>query len=717
MFFFYINIFYRENKKVFRNNFIDYYNNNDNEYNIDIFELKSNFDDIIYDKLFNKTLDEISHQIIYNMINKIQNLIYESTSTELQSLYKIIDKSQIEIENKLKKIETSEIPDDMLKLNQLIINYILLVQNQNNRFKFSFGKEPFNLLNNFTINDLEPPLFLIKELYNSIEERLIEEITKIVDNFPDYYSIIKEKLFIESRLENATEILNEINSTLYEYRRDLNDDLSQYFNKLIHFAYINGIKTYNKQCNESYCMVHRRNDSSTIELTDKDVESIIFGKYTSLSFSDTKKKKNQNIDLNKKYLPNMGPLTKDDIFYYLYNIQNTLYNLNKTYLSKEYKNISRMVSSFITKVNFTYLMKLERSFEFSLIKFSTVLTEPSYEKLRKNLYKQYYQIENYINKISNYAKNEMDEFSNKLNDTSIFIKIINSQTFFRVLGYYNILSNFMQSKMKELEDFDFIRNLGNDAEDYSNNNFDNDKDLLDFDFNLNENIIAFVEKKSDSVYNNYIELFQTKDDNLEDETTNSTSSPELIFDKCKNFINELIPINMSFIKKCFNSHEKKFDPHLPMIIIPLPIFPILQLRIIPTVYFKVGYKFSCINTKLEFGAFLDFYVKGEVSLNLELGLYIPGIDSPAEIAIVVGIKGVLGSGTIGLKLEYNLNQNQLVIELYYQFEAFSLYFYIQYRLRINLELYILRLEFYIVNQRLFGLYKEKHKRKIYNFLN
>ena len=203
MFFFYINIFYRENKKVFRNNFIDYYNNNDNEYNIDIFELKSNFDDIIYDKLFNKTLDDISHQIIYNMINKIQNLIYESTSTELQSLYKIIDKSQIEIENKLKKIETSEIPDDMLKLNQLIINYILLVQNQNNRFKFSFGKEPFNLLNNFTINDLEPPLFLIKELYNSIEERLIAEITKIVDNFPDYYSIIKEKLFIESRLENA----------------------------------------------------------------------------------------------------------------------------------------------------------------------------------------------------------------------------------------------------------------------------------------------------------------------------------------------------------------------------------------------------------------------------------------------------------------------------------------------------------------------------------
>ena len=66
-----------------------------------------------------------------------------------------------------------------------------------------------------------------------------------------------------------------------------------------------------------------------------------------------------------------------------------------------------------------------------------------------------------------------------------------------------------------------------------------------------------------------------------------------------------------------------------------------------------------------------------MALNLELGFYIPGFHSPVELAIYVGLKGVLGLGTIGLKLEYNLNQNQLAIELYYQFEAFSLYFYIQ----------------------------------------
>ena len=37
-------------------------------------------------------------------------------------------------------------------------------------------------------------------------------------------------------------------------------------------------------------------------------------------------------------------------------------------------------------------MKLERSFEISLLKFFIVLTEPRYEKLRKNIYMQYYKL-------------------------------------------------------------------------------------------------------------------------------------------------------------------------------------------------------------------------------------------------------------------------------------------------------------------------------------
>jgi hypothetical protein len=282
----------------------------------------------------------------------------------------------------------------------------------------------------------------------------------------------------------------------------------------------------------------------------------------------------------------MGPLTKDDIFYYLFNIQNTLYNLNKTYLSKEYKDISRMVSKFINKVNFTYLLKLEKSFEMSLLKFSTILTKPSYEKLKKNIFKQYYQIEKYINEISNYTKDVMHKFSNELNNTSIFINIINSQTFFRVLSYYSILTNYMQSKIKKIENFNLVRNLGNDGEDYFNNNFYSDNNILDDDYNFNEDIIDQQEKIADLFYDNFTELLISK--------PRDPVTPDPIMNNVTNYLNGLIEKSY---EKCAKSDEKKINPKLPPIIFPLPILPFLQLRIIPFIYFKAGFIFNCYNER------------------------------------------------------------------------------------------------------------------------
>ena len=105
-----------------------------------------------------------------------------------------------------------------------------------------------------------------------------------------------------------------------------------------------------------------------------------------------------------------------------------------------------------------------------------------------------------------------------------------------------------------------------------------------------------------------------------------------------------------------------------------------------------------------------------MSLSLELGFYIPGTSSPVELAICVGLKGVLGSGKIGLYLEYNLNQNQLIICLDSLKESFTLYFYIQYRFTIDAIFYTLHFEFYIVNERLLGKYQEEHKVISYKFL-
>ena len=183
-----------------------------------------------------------------------------------------------------------------------------------------------------------------------------------------------------------------------------------------------------------------------------------------------------------------------------------------------------------------------------------------------------------------------------------------------------------------------------------------------------------------------------------------------------NITKNLSNLTSEIAEKCAKSQEIEFNPYLPPIIIPLPILPLLQLRIIPNIYFKAGFTFDCLNERKEFGAFLNLYLQAEISLNLELGFYIPGTYSPVELAICVGLKGVLGSGNIGLKLDYNLNQNQLTMYLQYQLETFALYFYIQFRFTIDAVLFTLRFEFYIVNERLLGKYKEEIKVISYKFL-
>ena len=159
----------------------------------------------------------------------------------------------------------------------------------------------------------------------------------------------------------------------------------------------------------------------------------------------------------------------------------------------------------------------------------------------------------------------------------------------------------------------------------------------------------------------------------------------------------------------------EYNPNLQPLIIPLPILPFLQLRIIPNVYLKSEFNFNCVNEKYEIGAFLNLSVKANVSMDFELGFYIPGTYSPVELSITVGLKGVLGNGKIGLKFEYNLNQNQLEYFLDYQLEAFTLYFYIQYKFTIDLVLKKYQFQFYIANKRLFGIYIEGHKNKTVKF--
>ena len=57
---------------------------------------------------------------------------------------------------------------------------------------------------------------------------------------------------------------------------------------------------------------------------------------------------------NKDYYDeNMGAVTKDDVIYYLLIIQNTIYELNKTYINNFNTNAQLKSDKYILKINGT----------------------------------------------------------------------------------------------------------------------------------------------------------------------------------------------------------------------------------------------------------------------------------------------------------------------------------------------------------------------------
>ena len=79
--FFNINLFFRVNKNIFLNNFIEYYLG-ENKYDINVYKIKNYIDEIKLDKNFNKTLSSISNNIIKNLKNKVIETITTSIKEE-----------------------------------------------------------------------------------------------------------------------------------------------------------------------------------------------------------------------------------------------------------------------------------------------------------------------------------------------------------------------------------------------------------------------------------------------------------------------------------------------------------------------------------------------------------------------------------------------------------------------------------------------------------
>ena len=87
------------------------------------------------------------------------------------------------MENILNKIPHNE---DNQIINNIINEYRIILLNQNNQFIFKVSELPFKELYSFIKNVLEPPILVIKNEYNIIEQQILGEVVSVIDTFPDF---------------------------------------------------------------------------------------------------------------------------------------------------------------------------------------------------------------------------------------------------------------------------------------------------------------------------------------------------------------------------------------------------------------------------------------------------------------------------------------------------------------------------------------------------
>ena len=213
-----------------------------------------------------------------------------------------------------------------------------------------------------------------------------------------------------------------------------------------------------------------------------------------------------------------------------------------------------------------------------IVKFSTILTEPTLKNLEKIILKQYYQIESYIHESSNLIQIRINEFLNEVNNTSLYINNLKELINIRIRMQFEMLYQLIQSKYEIINKGKSSKsNIGIDDQNHPKtdpiyigkefkNNYGGTRDYISKAHNYCENRLNDTNKYFDG------------------ENGGIFSSITNFFNKLKNIFDHHLPID------------------IPPIIIPFPLFPYLQLRIIPFVVFQthLGLEFQINDTHIGF---------------------------------------------------------------------------------------------------------------------
>ena len=339
-----------------------------------------------------------------------------------------------------------------------------------------------------------------------------------------------------------------------------------------------------------------------------------------------------------------------------------------------------------------------------LHKFQTIITEDKMETLKNVLYKQYNEIEPYIYESSILIKDNIENFTRLIIDSSDIFPIISNNIYEKLFIYYDMFSDTIQNKyniigikqFRQLQDelADKIYIFGKSITQINNYLEKADKYLWEKENQVKEYFTNVYE----SIKNKF-----KKDKNNNGENTGNNQEVGENENKVNAFKEGLKAIK-SIIDKDYIDYRK------PLVDMPLPFFPLLHLKVIP--FISLGHH---LDTKMltndRIGISLDMHIRGQVGINLDVGIYVPKGQAPVQMSVSCGINGILVSGRAGIKISFYLVEEIYETDLYYMLSAFSFNFYVKFNIIFKVWRIKYNFEFYLINYIYTAIHYEKHKIK------
>ena len=565
--------FYRENKYIFKDLFIEYFVENKNEiFGIEnIFNLKKILPELIFSKDFNKTLEAISQELLENLlIKKIYNNMNNKLDILINQFLILLKNEQNKIKDEIKKIKTVELYENMLLLAEMIDNYTVLVNEQNNRFKFVISNIPLEKFQNFSKNYLEPPLDEIKEYYDKIQNELLKQINEIVNNMKDVYEDIRIEYNITDQLNNMINMIENTYQNLVNYCQDLIDDINEYDDILLLYTYLgdnnknlrqlnqylrsdernleNIRNKYNLTINETYNKIlkglaenkkreyHKNRTKSNLSYNDQKYNSINLELNSNNIYKNNNyKNKNKNLDSNYNQRKirrlsthsNQGSISIFSLDKEVKKFIKSIKNFNRTFLTGEYLKLKINWLKEENKIK-KYLMNSRRSIEISALRLASIITEDKMNSLEEILYFKHDQITTHINNFINLVSQTLDNYMYLLGNSSETLDQTYNEVNYKILLDFHILKELITGQIKEIKNIKKEEINGNEK---LNKFFKNPNVYRPIDINLQNS----TNNKSDLTKSKTINKYQKILKYTKYITFNET---EKKFEKIKNILEE-----------------------------------------------------------------------------------------------------------------------------------------------------------------------------------